>query len=72
MLAPARLRFKIVTSFAFAALGAVMLVRLAAVAPFSPGTLPAYATALIFCLAGLWRGVIYLRAAFAANRGRSA
>ena len=58
-----RLRYKVFTSFAIAALGIVLIVRLSGAAPFSMQTLPAYATAAILSIAALWRGVILARAA---------
>jgi hypothetical protein len=62
MVTPNRLRYKIFTSFAFAVLGGVAAVRLATVAPFSTSTMLAYGVAGIFVAAGVWRGLIYLRA----------
>lgn len=59
-----RLRFKIVTSFAIAALGAITFARLASVVPFSLSlpTLMPFMLAGIFVIAGIWRGFIYLHA----------
>lgn len=56
------LRFKIVTSFAFAALGVITFVRLAATEPLSGATLLAFVMVSIFVVAAVWRGCIYLQA----------
>jgi hypothetical protein len=58
-----RLRYKVFTSFAIAALGLVMIARLLGVAPPSAQTAPAYATAALLSAAALWRGIIFARAA---------
>jgi hypothetical protein len=68
MLSPNRLRYKIVTSFAIAALGVIALVRLAMSAPLSSTTAWAFLILGVFIGAGLWRGLIYMRAARAAAR----
>lgn len=57
------MRFKIATSFLIAALGVVMLVRLAAIAPLAPSTALSFIAPLVLVAAGIWRGVIFLRAA---------
>jgi hypothetical protein len=57
-----RLRFKIVTSFAIAALGIVMFVHLALMLPLSLSTLLPYLAPVIFVIAGVWRGMIFLKA----------
>jgi hypothetical protein len=56
------LRFKIVTSFVIALLGALMFTRLAFIEPFSLATSLPFAIAAAFFIAGLWRARIYLRA----------
>jgi hypothetical protein len=58
-----RLRYKIVTSFAFAALCLVALVRLATSTPFSGPAVAAFGLCALLLAAATWRGVIYLRAA---------
>ena len=58
-----RLRYKVFTSFAIAALGIVLIVRLLGAAPPSAQTAPAYATAAILSIAAVWRGIILARAA---------
>ena len=58
-----RLRYKIVTSFAFAALCLVALVRLATSVPLTGAAVAAFALALLLLIAATWRGIIYLRAA---------
>jgi hypothetical protein len=58
-----RLRYKIVTSFAFAALCLVALVRLAMSTPLTGPAVAAFAVAALLLAAATWRGVIYLRAA---------
>jgi hypothetical protein len=63
MLASGRLRFKIFTSFAIAALGVIALVRLTAIAPPSSETAFAYLVLGLLIAAALWRGFIYIRAA---------
>jgi hypothetical protein len=63
MISLQRLRYKIFTSFAIAALGAVALVRIAVSVPVSPAMVTALLIAGILVLAGLWRGMIYLRGA---------
>jgi hypothetical protein len=57
-----RLRFKIATSFVIAALGMVMVVRLTQVLPFSVASFLPYLAPIIFIIAGVWRGVIFLSA----------
>lgn len=57
-----RLRYKIFTSFAFAVLGVIAIVRLWAIAPPSAQTAAPYAIATILVVAAFWRGVILLRA----------
>lgn len=57
------LRFKILSSFAIAALFAVAFVRLAASVPHSSTAMLALGTCAIVIVAGTWRGLIYLRAA---------
>jgi hypothetical protein len=56
------LRFKIVTSFAIAVLGAVIFGRLVAMEPLSSALIMPLVIALTFSVAGLWRAVIYVRA----------
>ena len=56
------LRFKIVTSFVIAGLGAIMFFRLATVVPLSGGTLIWFLAPLLFMIAGVWRAIIFLRA----------
>lgn len=56
------LRYKLATSFAFAALGLIAFVRLAIAVPFSSETLLPFLVVTIFVIAGLWRGCIYLQA----------
>lgn len=68
MLSPNRLRYKIFTSFAIAILGAIAGVRLAMIAPPSTATIYAYVVLGVFIAAGVWRGLIYLRAARAGAR----
>lgn len=68
MLSPNRLRYKIFTSFAIATLGVVAAVRLAMIAPLSGATVIAYIILGVFVAAGVWRGLIYLRAARSAAR----
>lgn len=68
MLSLNRLRFKIFSSFAIAALGVVALVRLAAIAPPSGATAVAYLVLVVIIGAALWRAFIYLRAARAIAR----
>jgi hypothetical protein len=62
MKAPAWLRFKIVTSFVIAGLGVVMFVRVAGIVPISPTTLIWFLAPTLFVIAGVWRGVIFLKA----------
>ena len=57
-----RLRYKVFTSFAIAALGVAMVVRLWGVSPPSARVAPAYAVAVILCIAALWRGILLTRA----------
>lgn len=57
-----RLRFKIATSFAIAALGVVMFVHLALMLPLSVSTLLPFLAPIIFVVAGIWRGLIFLKA----------
>ncbi len=57
-----RLRFKIVTSFVIAALGVVMFIRLASIVPISPANLLWFLAPCLFVIAGIWRGLIILRA----------
>jgi hypothetical protein len=59
---PGRLRFKVFTSFALAALGSIALVRLLSIAPPSGNTITAYAILVVLVVASAWRGLIYLRA----------
>jgi hypothetical protein len=59
----ARLRYKIVTSFAFAALCLVALVRLAMAVPMSGAALAAFALGALLVAAAAWRGIIYMRLA---------
>jgi len=63
-----RLRYKIVTSFAFAALSLVALVRLAMSTPLTGPAVAAFALCVLLLSAATWRGVIYLRAARAGPR----
>ena len=56
------LRFKIVTSVLIAALGGIMLARLAAVEPLSLQTVLPFLIAAVFIIAGLWRAQIYFHA----------
>lgn len=56
------LRFKIVTSFAIAGLGAIMFIRLASSEPISTATLIWFLAPIIFVTAGVWRAVIFLKA----------
>ena len=58
-----RLRFKIVTSFVIASLGIVMMIRLTQFAPMRPESVILFIAPLLFVVAGVWRGVIFLRAA---------
>ena len=58
-----RLRYKMVTSFAFAALCLVALIRLAAAVPFSGAAAVAFALGVVLVAAAAWRGLIYLRIA---------
>jgi len=58
-----RLRYKIVTSFAFAALCLLALVRLAVTVPFSGAAVAAFALGVVLVAAAAWRGLIYLRLA---------
>jgi hypothetical protein len=57
-----RLRFKIATSFAIAALGIIMFVHLALMLPLSLSTLLPFLAPIIFVIAGVWRGLIFIRA----------
>ncbi|HZV79794.1 MAG TPA: hypothetical protein VFF60_09330 [Candidatus Binatus sp.] len=59
---PGRMRFKVFTSFALAALGLIALVRLFSIAPPSHTTIAAYAILVVLVGASAWRGLIYLRA----------
>jgi uncharacterized membrane protein HdeD (DUF308 family) len=63
MISPNRLRYKIFTSFAVAGLGVIALARLATSVPFSGSTALAFFIGALLVFAGLWRGLIYLRAA---------
>jgi len=45
----------------------LMLVRLASVVSLTPATLISFATPAIFVIAGLWRGIIFLKAAHGAR-----
>jgi len=65
---PKYLRFKVASSFIIAALATIAFVRLALEAPPSPQTFAAYGVAAVIAAAGIWRGLIYLRAARAAQR----
>ena len=56
------LRFKIVTSFAIAALGAIMFIRLANSEPISAATIIWFLAPIIFVIAGVWRALIFLKA----------
>jgi hypothetical protein len=56
------LRFKIVTSFVIAVLGAVTFGRLVAMEPLSSALIIPLVIALTFSVAGLWRALIYVRA----------
>lgn len=58
----ALLRFKIVTSFLIAGLGAVMFLRLTISVPMSGGSLIWFLAPIIFMVAGVWRAVIFLKA----------
>jgi hypothetical protein len=57
-----RLRYKVFTSFAIAALAAIGIARLSFQAGASTQALIVYAILGILAVAGVWRGVIYLRA----------
>ena len=63
MLSMNRLRYKIFTSFAIAALGAIALVRLALSVPLSGAAVMAFLVGGVIVVAATWRGLIYLRAA---------
>jgi hypothetical protein len=56
------LRFKIVTSFIIAVLGAATFGRLLAMEPLSSALVLPLLIALTFSIAGLWRAFIYVRA----------
>jgi hypothetical protein len=58
-----RLRYKIVTSFAFAALCLVALIRLATSTPLTGAAIAALGISTLLLVAATWRGVIYLRVA---------
>ena len=58
-----RLRFKIVSSFVIAAFGLIMVVRLGEFVSLSPSTLIYFVAPLIFMVGGVWRGIIFLKAA---------
>ena len=57
-----RLRYKVFTSFAIAALAAIGIARLASQSGASTQALFVYAILGVLAVAGFWRGVIYLRA----------
>ena len=57
-----RLRFKIATSFAIAVLGIIMFARLALILPVSLGTLLPFLAPIILVVAGVWRGLLFIRA----------
>ncbi len=57
-----RLRFKVATSFAIAALCAVAFARLASIVPLSLATLAPFLILCILLIAALWRGYIFMRA----------
>jgi hypothetical protein len=63
-----RLRYKIVTSFAFAALCLVALIRLITTMPLHGPAMAAFALSVLLLAAATWRGVIYLRVARAGPR----
>jgi len=63
MSAGARLKYKIVASFAIALAAIIGIVRLVAEAGVSAQATSAYVIFVIFAVAGVWRGVIYLRLA---------
>ena len=54
--------FKIATSFVIAGFGVVALVRLSGVIALSPSTLLYFLTPVVFIIAGIWRGLNFLRA----------
>jgi len=56
------LRFKIVTSFVIAGLGVVMFIRLANSTPISLTTVVWFLAPALFVVAGVWRGLIFLKA----------
>jgi hypothetical protein len=58
-----RLRYKIFTSFALSALGAITIVRLWSVAPPSLHMFGPYLAASVLVVAAFWRGVIFARMA---------
>lgn len=58
----ARLRYKIFTSFAIAALALVALVRFAAIETVTAPAIFVYAILVVLGAASFWRGMIYLRA----------
>ncbi len=62
----ARLRFKILTSFAVALMGCIAWARLWQATPPSYSSLTAFVIIGILIVAGAWRGIIYLRVARAA------
>jgi hypothetical protein len=63
-----RLRYKIFTSFAFAALCLVALFRLASSTPLTGAAVLALCIGVVVVVAATWRGIIYLRVARANPR----
>lgn len=59
---PGRLRFKVLTSFVIAALGVTMAIRLASTVPLSGATVIWFLVPVLFVVAGVWRGFIFLKA----------
>ena len=58
----ARLQYKVFTSFAVAALALIALVRFASTQTLTAQAFIVYATLAILAGAGIWRGVLFLRA----------
>jgi hypothetical protein len=57
----ARLKYKIVTSFAVAALAVVAIARLLSDVGFSAHSAGAFAVLAVLAVAAAWRGIHYLR-----------
>jgi len=64
----ARLRFKIVTSFAVALMGCIAWARLWQATPLSYSSLTAFLIIGLLIVAGAWRGIIYMRLVRAAPK----